>query len=221
MNGIHDFGGMQNFGPIPIDPKEPKFSADWEKRSFALTILPIMAGLFNPDEHRYSTERIPTLRYLASSYYLRWLDATERLLNEKGVMQDGKAVEEPSAETLELLARAKAVPVERVQELARGRGSASVEKSAARLFAVGDLVRAKNWNPQTHTRLPRYVRGRTGKISAVRDAFVYADTRAHLQGDQPQFVYTVRFEGRELWGPDGHRRDAVYIDLYEDYLERV
>ncbi len=86
-------------------------------------------------------------------------------------------------------------------------------------FKVGDSVVARNIHPAHHTRLPRYVRGKTGTVTATLGGFAFADTRAHGEGDQPQHMYAVRFEGAELWGPDAGSRDAVYLDLYDSYLE--
>jgi hypothetical protein len=82
----------------------------------------------------------------------------------------------------------------------------------------GRLV-ARNINPPTHTRLPRYIRGKHGVVQHNHGGFAFADTRAHGLGDQPHHVYSVRFEARELWGDDAAPRDAVYIDLWEPYIE--
>ena len=82
-----------------------------------------------------------------------------------------------------------------------------------------DRVIAKNVNPVGHTRLPRYVRGRRGVVARDHGVFVFPDTHAAGRGRTPQHVYSVRFAARELWGPDASPRDAVYVDLWDDYLE--
>ncbi len=89
---------------------------------------------------------------------------------------------------------------------------------AGRRFARGDKVRAININPKTHTRLPRYARGHLGTIVEAREGYVYADQRAHTPGEDPQWVYSVRFEAAELWGPDAEPNGCVYLDLYDPYL---
>jgi nitrile hydratase len=86
-------------------------------------------------------------------------------------------------------------------------------------FNVGDPVIAKNLNPSGHTRLPRYVRGKQGVIHLVHGTFVYPDTNAHGGDERPQPLYNVCFSARELWGPTSARRDHLYIDLWEEYLE--
>jgi nitrile hydratase len=88
-------------------------------------------------------------------------------------------------------------------------------------FRVGQRVRAKNINPTTHTRLPRYARGRTGVVTADRGIYVFPDTSANNQGEKPQHLYSVRFEARELWGAQAKPKDTVYIDMWDDYLERI
>jgi hypothetical protein len=84
---------------------------------------------------------------------------------------------------------------------------------------VGDKVRTRNINPSGHTRLPRYARGRAGESVAVHGTHVFPDSNAHGKGEDPQWLYTVRFSARELWGKD--TKDTVMIDLWEPYLEKL
>lgn len=86
-------------------------------------------------------------------------------------------------------------------------------------FKVGERVRAKIMAKPTHTRLPRYLRGRVGTITTHYGGFVFADSRALLEGDNPQHLYCIRFEGADIWGPDCGPKDAIYAALYESYLE--
>ena len=102
--------------------------------------------------------------------------------------------------------------------LARGR-SARVDANVAASFAAGDRVRVRNLHPHGHTRAPRYVRGRAGVVDRDHGVFVFPDTHAHGRGESPQHVYSVRFEGAELWGEAYAGREAVYADLWDDYLE--
>ena len=39
-------------------------------------------------------------------------------------------------------------------------------------------------------------------------------------GENPQWLYTVVFDGRELWGADADPTVKVSIDAFEPYLER-
>ena len=191
MNGVHDLGGQHGHGPVVVEPDEPVFHEPWEGRVYALMSLVRRRGLFNLDEMRRAIETMPPADYLGSSYYQRWLDALERLLREKGVA-DGPAPALPP-------------PVEAPPANPR--------------FKVGDRVRTRQFNPHHHTRLPRYARGRSGVIELVHGPYQLPDRRAHGEGSVWQPVYTVRFGARELWGEDGHARDSVAIDLWEEYLE--
>lgn len=85
-------------------------------------------------------------------------------------------------------------------------------------FIAGDRVQAKNIHPRGHTRLPRYVRGKTGTVVRRHGSFVFPDTFAHGKGEKPQHVYSVRFEARELWGEEAEDNSAVYLDLWDDYI---
>jgi len=75
-------------------------------------------------------------------------------------------------------------------------------------FKLGQRVRALNLNPEGHTRLPRYARGKEGTITRQHGVFVFPDTNAHFRGEQPQHLYSVRFTVRELWGPSASPRDS-------------
>lgn len=220
MNSIHDLGGMHGMGPLPFEENEPIFHEEWERGAFGLNILLLVTGVYNADESRHAMEKIPALHWLAASYYEHWVDGMDRMLVEKGIctteeLQTGKATH-PLPDW--------AAPLEplRVEAIAGVCGTnhpVTAPAAAAPKFKAGDKVRAININPKTHTRLPRYIRGHVGTVVHRPDAFVYADTRAHGKGDCPQHVYSVRFEGAELWGPDAGPKDAVYIDLYETYIE--
>jgi hypothetical protein len=99
--------------------------------------------------------------------------------------------------------------------------SCRVDADAPAKFRPGDAIVVRNINPVRHTRLPRYVRGKRGMVERDHGVFVFPDTSAHGQGEKPQHVYSVRFEARELWGADASSRDRLYIDLWDDYMDRA
>jgi nitrile hydratase subunit beta len=225
MNGVHDLGGMHGFGPVIPEPNEPVFHSDWEKRMFAMTLTGMGRQVYNVDEFRRAIERMPPAGYLAATYYEKWLHAVESLLVEKGVV---------TREELASGHAAAPTPAKATGSLEGGGGDGSdgvesFDSSAVKLrfdksfkpgFKVGDRVVARNLNPQHHTRLPRYARGKRGVIRYDQGVFVFPDTHAHGQGSRPQHVYTVMFEAKELWGPDCNERAPVYLDCWEAYLER-
>jgi nitrile hydratase len=221
MNGVHDMGGMHGLGPIEIEPEEPWFHHEWERRAFALTLAAGFLGEWNLDMSRYARERIPGADYLASTYYEKWLWGLERLLVEKGLV--------PQAE-LEARQRDPATPALRaghhrclaaanVHALLMKGSSARVHQAIAPRFKAGDRVVARNAHPTEHTRLPRYARGRLGTVDRDHGVFIFADAHAMGLGQKPQHLYSVRFAAQALWGPEANSRDGVYVDLWDNHLE--
>ena len=217
MNGVHDMGGMTCFGPIAREENEPIFHAPWERRMFAMGMLGL-GGIGTLDEYRHAIERMDPAHYLESPYYEHWLAALETLAVEHGLL-----TKEELATGLPQTTQRRAeppLPPEAVPLIVSGGAPCSRPEGRRHpRFTVGDTVMAKNLNPSGHTRLPRYVRGKQGVIHLVHGTFVYPDTNAHGAGEKPQPLYNVCFSARELWGPTSTRRDHLYIDLWEDYLE--
>jgi len=112
-----------------------------------------------------------------------------------------------------------ALPVEHVDGLIATGATARMDADVAPRFRPGDRVLVRNINPATHTRLPRYVRGKSGVVEADRGVFCFNDTNAHGEGHKPQHVYGVRFTARDLWGEQASPRDTLYLDMFEDYVE--
>ncbi len=113
-----------------------------------------------------------------------------------------------------------AISPERLVEAAMAGGSARREAAGAEArFRAGDAVVARDIHPEGHTRLPRYARGKRGVIDRVHGVFVFPDSNAMGGGEQPGALYSVRFSGDELWGAAGNARDALYLDLWDAYLD--
>jgi len=217
MNGVHDMGGMDGFGKVEPEPNEPMFHTEWEARVLAMVRAMGAAGAFNIDTLRFYREALPPHVYLSSSYYKKWLLGLEDLLIDKGFIaaEDvaaGHAVQPPKP-----LKRGKfrLDDVERIMV----RGKFGRVASAPAKFKPGDRVRAKNIHPVTHTRLPRYVRGHVGTVERVHGAHVFPDSVVLGQGEDPQWLYTVRFDGRELWGPDADPTVKISVEAFEPYLD--
>jgi nitrile hydratase len=216
MNNIHDMGGMQGFGPIPIEEDEPVFHSQWEAKAMALTLAMAAWGRWNIDASRFARERLAPSEYLRFSYYERWIAALVDLMVETGLvtraeLESGKP--QTAAKAKPPLTANKVAAV-----LARG---GSVERNVENLpsFGPGDRVVTTTASPIGHTRLPRYARGRTGEVIMHHGAHVFPDSNAHFRGESPQHLYAVRFAARELWGPRAAPRDCVNLDLWESYLD--
>jgi len=217
MDGIHDMGGMQGWGTVKIDPKEPVFSEDWHARTFALGLMSMGVSGTNLDAFRHSLERLHPMDYLGNGYYGRWLSCAEQLLVDSGILAPG-AVE----------ARARRIDGQDVEEPAdvethkpeyeRGGAGSLREIADTPKFKVGQRVRASTIRKSGHTRLPAYIRGHAGVITALRPAAVLPDSTAHFTGEDAQHVYTVEFTSAELWGDDAEP-STLCIDLFESYME--
>jgi nitrile hydratase beta subunit len=220
VDTIADMGGMQGFGPVQLTaPDDPPFHEDWERKAFAMALLSMRTSGTNLDSFRHALNRQHPVDYLVDGYYGRWLTCAENLLTDSAIIAPG-AVE----------ARARKLRGEDVEEPAtpepdkpdyKPTAAGSIRQvEAAPRFAVGDRVRAKDVHPPGHTRLARYVRGRTGVVAMIQPAMVLPDTNAHFVAENAQHVYNVAFDSRELWGP-GAEDFELRFDLYEDYLEPV
>lgn len=208
MNGVHDMGGMQGFGPVLPELDEPPFHDEWERRSFSIALALGALGLWNIDQMRHERESLPPATYLASSYYRIWFLAVENAVRRLGLLDR----EDLSARTAEELTR-----------LFSSRSSYERPIDAGPVFQAGQQVRARTINPSGHTRLPRYARGHVGTVVAVRGAHVFPDRNAVPLGQEPdrtpEWLYTVEFSAGELWGDGADPTVTVSIDAWEPYLE--
>ena len=216
MNGVHDMGGMQGMGPIAYEKNEPIFHADWERRLVAMNAAMRATGKIGFSRRQVS-EAMSPVDYLRMSYYERWFTGFIELLVNDGLVtraeiETGRPAP-GSGKTMPALPASEAAnyPL-RISRL-------KLDLPIAARFQVGQQVRARNINPVTHTRLPRYARGRFGTIARDHGIFAFPDTTVVGLGEKPQHVYSVRFAARELWGEQAAPRDAVYIEMWDDYLE--
>lgn len=217
MNGVHDMGGMDGFGKVEPEPNEPTFHVAWEGRVLAMTRAMGAAGAFNIDASRFYREMLRPDVYLSSSYYQKWLLGLEDILVDKGFLARDEIENKRAATPPKALPRGRLMAADVEPTLVRGRFGRPAPAPA--LFKTGDRVRAKNIHPATHTRLPRYVRGHVGAIERDHGCHVFPDTAARDAGEHPQWLYTVVFDGVELWGPDGDPTVKVSVDAFEPYLE--
>jgi len=222
MDGVHDLGGMHGFGPVEREENEPPFHGRWEAAVVAI-MRATRGSFYNIDEFRHGIERMDPAHYLGSSYFEHWLDGIARVLAEKGVVGAAELQartrllhERPDASVPAAPAGTRAAAGRRAESETSFRPPAGPPR-----FAVGSVVTTRAMHPAGHTRLPRYARGKRGVIDAHRGCHVFPDTHAHGLGEQPQHVYSVRFEARELWGEVAEPNQTLYLDLWESYLQAV
>lgn len=220
MDGAHDMGGKslggRLDGPVMPERNEPVFHADWERRAFALTLAMARPGGWNIDMSRSARENRPDAEYLRLSYYEIWLAGLERLMRERGLvtgedLASGHAVTPPLQRPV--------LAADAVDAMLRQGGPTERPAAGPARFSVGERVRTRSEMTAVHTRLPAYARGHVGVIERIHGCHVFPDTNAIGEGEAPQWLYTVRFDGRELWGDSAAPESMVSVDAWESYLE--
>jgi nitrile hydratase subunit beta len=217
VNGVHDMGGMHGLGRIEYEPNEPVFHAPWEGRAWALVLAAGAWRKWSLDGFRHQIELIAPSDYLRMSYYEKWFAAvTERLVRSGLVTRDEVQSGRPAPGS------SKSQPpltAAQVPAMLRSGAIASRDIAVTPRFQAGQRVRTRNMNPTGHTRLPRYARDKQGTVERDHGVYVFPDSIAESWDEKAQHVYSVRFTARELWGEQARAGDAVYIDLWDDYLE--
>ena len=202
MDGVHDLGGREGFGPVEAESREPVFHADWERRAWGLTMCTFVAGLSNGGQFRHAIERMDGVHYLTSPYYEHWITGVATRAVEGGLV-DHRELEERAGGGFPLGHRP---------------ASSGGIPPAGTPFSVGDRVRVRDVRTRGHTRCPGYVRGRVGRVVRVDPPASLPDIEAHFDDRRIEAVYSVRFEAVELWGEG---EGAVHVDLWQSYLEQA
>jgi nitrile hydratase beta subunit len=215
MDGVHDMGGMDGFGKVEVEKNEPPFHAAWEGRVLAMQRAMGYAGAWHIDHSRFAQEQLPPLSYLGASYYQRWMMAMESNVTERGYATP-EELKAGHAKTAGKNLPRKLTPD--VVDAGLSRSSFYRQQQGPQKFKPGDKVRTANIHPATHTRLPRYARDKVGVVEMCHGCHMYPDSVATDRGDNPQWLYTVVFDSRELWGPDADPTLKISIDAFEPYL---
>ena len=207
MDGIHDLGGMNGFGPVEMERDEPVFHEPWEALAFALNSLGVaLLRAYNADEYRHSVERMEPLHYLAARYYERMLTGVATLVVEKGVVAHSE-LEAHAGGSFPLARPVAERPTAELSPQPEGR------------FRVGDRVVVRSFHAAGHTRAPRYIRGKRGVVVHVAPKFSFPDASAHGLAQRDEHTYHVEFGARELWADAAATNDSVVVDLWDSYLE--
>jgi nitrile hydratase len=221
MDGIHDLGGKQGYGPIAVDESDPPFHHDWEGREWGIAQCARTPGI-TIDWWRYCRELILPEDYLGRPYFDSWAQTDFATYVEAGWM----TLAEISAVKSNVNAPRHAVgmPAMTLQQVLQEdrdhavRFDAEVDSSPA--FTAGQPVMTARHGNNGHSRLPQYARGRRGTVQAYNGAHVFPDLSA--AGEEiHQHCYNVMFTAAELWPEAATSRDKVYLDLWESYLARV
>lgn len=217
MDGIHDLGGREGFGPIDVGEPEEPFHEPWEARVLGMVRAISRPADWSIDWFRHCRELIDPVDYLTRPYYDQWLQTYAAMMVNSGVattqeLASGEATGQAAGLPPPMAPAAVEKAKRAVARFDRG--------GAAPAFAAGDAVRAKDHGAPGHTRLPAYVRGRSGRIETAHGAHVLPDANARGEA-RAEPLYTVVFAVAELWPEAAGRRDRVFLDLWESYLERA
>jgi nitrile hydratase len=204
MDGMHDLGGRQGFGPVRYTQDARTFHSRWEVRVNSLYAHAVRRGLFNMDEYRHAIERMDPRHYLTASYYERSLTSLATLCVEKGLV---------TRDELERRAQG-AFPLS--MPSAQGRSNAAARES----FAIGDRVRVRMDSVPGHMRMPGYIRGKAGVVVGVSPAYPFPDAHAHGVPSEDEPTYDVRFRSEDLW-PGSAEPALVHVGVFQSYLERA
>jgi nitrile hydratase subunit beta len=222
VDGPHDIGGRDGFGPVRSTPGYRPFPTEWERRIFGVALALVGQRVMTMDEVRYARERMAPAEYLGSRYFEQWLASVETCLDEAGVHS--------MTEVDCGVAALAAAPVDNRPNLPRPelldqllttmrRGLPRGEPPRVKAsYSPGDSVRTISYSAPGHSRLPQYARGREGRVTAVLEPRPIPDRATHGEGTDPVPVYRVRFDGEELWGPRAEPHTTVDLDLWESYL---
>jgi nitrile hydratase len=219
MDGVHDMGGMDGFGKVEPEPNEPVFHDRWEGRVLAMSRAIGVFRAWTIDTSRYAVELLAPAVYLTRPYYEKWFLRNQQLLIERGLIDADEVAAGRALRPAKSMKRGRFTLAD-VEAVTR-RGSYGRPAPAPARYKVGDRVRTKNIHPTTHTRLPRYARGHVGVVERLHGAHIFPDSAAVGRGEDPQWLYTVRFDAQELWGAQADPKLKVSIEAFEPYLEHV
>jgi nitrile hydratase len=217
MDGPHDLGGKQGFGPVATDEKEEPFHSDWEARMWAMDHSIRYPPGWNIDWWRHSRELIAPVDYLTRPYFDQWMQTYAALLVDSGIATIGELASGHA--TTPGPALKPPLGPERVRAAASRKTRYDRESGPAPSFRVGERVRARLHGSPTHTRLPAYVRGRKGTVERVCGNHLLPDAMSRGE-ERAEPLYTVMFDAGELWPEAKGRKERVHLDLWESYLER-
>jgi len=217
MDGVHDLGGREGYGPIDVDESEEPFHADWEARLFGIVRAMTRTASWSIDWFRQCRELIDPVDYLTRPYYDQWLQTYAAMMVDSGVATVAELASGRSSDSIQGLAPPKTPESVEAAKRATARFDRDTSDAPRFIFGQSVVTRRNGWSG--HTRLPQYARGRRGRIESLNGAHVFPDSNSAGKG-HAEALYTVSFASAELWPEASGRPDRVFLDLWESYFER-
>jgi nitrile hydratase subunit beta len=216
MDGVHDLGGREGFGPIIGKADDKVIHADWEIRDFAMKQSSAAGVRWTIDWFRHCRELTDPVDYLTRPYYDQWLTTLAAQLIDEGYL----TLDEIKRGAPAFTAKPDLLPqtAEAARAFVKNPKSYAFSVNTPPRFALGETVRCRLDGGQGHTRLPQYVRGRAGEVHAHHGGHALPDASARGE-HRGEHLYTVSFASSHLWPEAKGRADRVFVDLWESYLE--
>ncbi|CAN3131608.1 nitrile hydratase subunit beta [Mycobacterium sp. smrl_JER01] len=237
----HNLGGLEGL-PQPLNLEKRVFVEEWEKRIFGIHVA--MMGLSNhlgsalPEypiaevptafrdewtwaDLRTGAEAMNPFDYFKFRYYEKWLGGITQFFIDKGYVSEEELIDGLGAPVAAPDSSADAAIDDQVIDYLR-RGDSPRRDVAHPRFAVGQSVRISDVPPGAHTRLPGYLRARTGTVERVfeGDYGYFVETGDGI--GEPMPIYIVEFTPGELWGARAEPgANTLYAELFEAYLQPV
>ena len=87
-------------------------------------------------------------------------------------------------------------------------------------YEAGQPVRVATREHRGHHRAPSYLKGKPGRVERLHGSFTNPETRAYGADGLPlEPLYLVSFAQRDLWPEYPSKKDRVYVDVYDHWLE--
>ena len=239
----HHLGGIENLGPVSTETRV--FVEPWERRIFGIhTAMMAESAHLSNALHAYPVKDLPTsfkndwtwaslrtgaedmqpFEYFKYRYYEKWLGGISQFFVDQGHI----SAEELSEKTAYFRANPDAALPEKPNEaisaqidayLQKGDSGAHALDGEAR-FKAGETVRIADPDAVDHTRLPGYLRSKSGVVDLVYPgAFSYFVSTGPDGIGKPMPVYRIAFDAADIWGPGkSETQTTIYADLYETYI---
>lgn len=217
MDGIHDVGGRQGFGPISVTASDPPFPTEWEARAFGITKSVTAASDYSTDKFRFTREQLPPVEYLTTPYFEQWMRGTMAMLVGSGLV----TAEELATGSKDGTTTPGRVGLPKTAQDAQAATMTAIKYDGPYdgdpAFASSDRVKVSPNAPGGHTRLPQYVRGRTGSVIAYHGAHTVPDDNVkNIKTFEP--LYTVAFALGDLFEEHLGSSDQINVEIWERFL---
>ena len=239
MKLAHYLGGLEGLDAVDVEKRV--FVEPWEKRIFGIHVAMMATSQHLEEAQKISTnfkdewtwahlrtgaEALNPFDYFKYRYYEKWLGGISGFFIEKGYITEQELNERTEAYSKSMdnpLPDATNQEIDsQVIHYLRTGDNPYRDIDRKNQFEVGQKVRIKNPLVEDHTRLPGFLREKTGIIDFVyKGNYTYFVSTGPDGLGEPMPSYRVRFEPEEIWGKLTEPNTFIYADLFEVYLDHI